>query len=231
MRISRWYALSICALYCMSCNSQRETTASIYPTTSKVDTVDNYFGEKVSDPYRWLENDTSEATGEWVKSQNEVTAAYLQNINYRDRIKERLEKIFNYERLSKPFKEGDYYYFYKNDGLQNHNVLYRKKGIDGSPEIFLDPNTFSKDATTGLASISFTTDGSLAAYLISEGGSDWRKAIVMKTSDRTIVEDTLVDIKFSGLAWKSLKAVSYPQKLNIIIYFTINSELPKGVTN
>jgi prolyl oligopeptidase len=193
--------LSICVTV-ISCNSQQETTRSVYPATAKVDTVDNYFGEKVPDPYRWLESDTSEATGSWVKSQNEVTFAYLNNINYRDRIKKRLEKLFNYERLSAPFREGEYYYFYKNDGLQNHSVLYRKKGMDGTPEIFLDPNTFSKDATTALAGTSFSKDGSLLAYQISEGGSDWRKAIVIKTVDKTVLEDTLVDMKFTGIAWK-----------------------------
>lgn len=175
---------------------------SNYPVTKKVDSVDVYFGKNVEDPYRWLENDTSTATGEWVKAQNEVTFAYLDNIKYKKRIQERLEEIINYERLSAPFKEGDFYYFYKNDGLQNHSVLYRKKGLDGTPEVYLDPNTFSKDATTGLAGISFSKDGSLSAHMISEGGSDWRKGIIMKTADKTIIEDSLINIKFSGIAWK-----------------------------
>jgi prolyl oligopeptidase len=202
MKAQLFFVLFTMSILVINCNSQQETTRSVYPATAKVDTVDDYFGEKVPDPYRWLESDTSEATGSWVKSQNEVTFAYLNNINYRDRIKKRLEKLFNYERLSAPFREGDYYYFYKNDGLQNHSVLYRKKGMDGTPEIFLDPNTFSKDATTGLAGTSFSKDGTLLAYQISEGGSDWRKAIVMKTADKTILEDTLVDMKFTGIAWK-----------------------------
>lgn len=173
-----------------------------YPEAQKVDTVDHYFGEEVPDPYRWLEDDRSVETAEWVNAQNKVTFGFLEEIPYRDKIKSRLEELYDYERLSEPFKEGDYYYFYKNDGLQNHSVLYRKKDIDGTPEVFLDPNTFSSDGTTGLASISFTKDGSMATYLITEGGSDWRKAIVIKTSDKTIVEDTLRDIKFSGIAWK-----------------------------
>ena len=173
-----------------------------YPRTQKVDSIDTYFGEQVADPYRWLEDDRSEETSQWVKAQNDITFGYLDKIPYRDKIRERLESLYNYERLSAPFREGDYYYFYKNDGLQNHSVLYRKQDLDGTPEVFLDPNTFSADGTTGLASISFTKDGSLAAYLITEGGSDWRKAIVIKTSDRTVVEDTLKDIKFSGIAWK-----------------------------
>lgn len=180
-----------------------------YPETARVDTVDNYFGEEVKDPYRWLEDDTSEETATWVKAQNEVTFGYLKSIPYRDKVLQRLEKVYNYERLSAPFREGDYYYFYKNDGLQNHSVLYRKKELDGPPEVFLDPNTFSADGTTGLAGISFTKDGSLATYMITEGGSDWRKAIVIKTADKAIVEDTLRDIKFSGIAWRGNEGFYY----------------------
>jgi prolyl oligopeptidase len=187
----------------ISCNKQKEQTAIMkYPETVKVDTVDNYFDEKVADPYRWLEDDTSKQTADWVKAQNEVTFAYLKNIPYRDKIKKRLEELFNYERLSAPFKEGDYYYFYKNDGLQNQSVLYRKKGEQGEPELFLDPNTFSKDGTTALSGIFFTKDGTLASYIISEGGSDWRKAITIRTEDKSVVEEELHDLKFTGIAWR-----------------------------
>lgn len=194
----------------ISCYKASDKQAGIkYPETLKVDTADHYFGQEVKDPYRWLENDTYEQTAQWVKAQNEVTFAYLESIPYRDKILKRLERVYDYERLSAPFREGEYYYFYKNDGLQNHNVLYRKKEIDGTPEVFLDPNTFSADGTTGLAGISFTKDGSLATYLITEGGSDWRKAIVIKTSDKAIVEDTLRDIKFSGIAWKGNEGFYY----------------------
>lgn len=186
-----------------NCKHDTDTTSKLkYPETAKVDSADTYFGEEVKDPYRWLEDDQSEETAAWVKAQNEITFGYLKNIPYRDRIRERLEKLYDYERLSAPFKEGDYYYFYKNDGLQNHSVLYRKKELNGTAEVFLDPNTFSKDGTTGLASIAFTRDGSMATYLITEGGSDWRKAIVIKTSDKSVVEDTLRDIKFSSIAWR-----------------------------
>ncbi len=193
----------------VSCNTQKETTVSPYPTSLKVDTTDTYFGVQVADPYRWLENDTTKETAAWVKSQNDVTFSYLDNIKYRDKVKQRLEKLYNYERLSAPFKEGDYYYFYKNDGLQNHSVLFRKKGIDGTPELFLDPNTFSTDGTTGLSGISFSKDGSLLTYMISEGGSDWRKAIILKAEDKTVLEDTLIDIKFSGIAWKGNEGFFY----------------------
>jgi prolyl oligopeptidase len=201
--------LLLAIIMMISCNSQKETTSSPYPTTKKEDVSDTYFDEKVADPYRWLEDDTAEATAQWVKAQNDITFSYLKGISYRDKVLERLEQLFDYERLSAPFKEGDYYYFYKNDGLQNHSVLYRKKGVDGTPEVFLDPNTFSKDATTGLAGVFFTKDGSLATYLISEGGSDWRKAIVLKTENKEILEDTLTDIKFSGIAWKGNEGFYY----------------------
>lgn len=200
----------VSAMLMISCNKAAEKmTANKYPATFKVDTVDNYFGEEVKDPYRWLENDTTKETATWVQAQNEVTFAYLNNIGYRDKIKDRLEELYDYERLSAPFKEGDYYYFYKNDGLQNHSVLYRKREIDGTPEVFLDPNGFSKDGTTGLSGIWFTKDGSMAAYMITEGGSDWRKAIMIKTSDKSVVEDTLQDIKFSGIAWKGNEGFYY----------------------
>jgi prolyl oligopeptidase len=195
--------------FMLSCGNQKETTVSVYPKTQKVDTVDQYHGVAVADPYRWLENDTTKETADWVKSQNDVTFNYLDKIGYRSRVMKRLEELFNYERLTAPFKEGDYYYFYKNDGLQNHSVLYRKKGIDGTPEIFLDPNAFSADGTTKLANISFSKDGSLLAYQTSKGGEDWTDAIILKAVDKTVVEDTLRDIKFSGIAWKGTDGFYY----------------------
>ncbi|WP_430428809.1 prolyl oligopeptidase family serine peptidase [Maribacter litoralis] len=181
--------------------SKPEPITVNYPVTAKVDTVDNYFGTEVKDPYRWLEDDRSPETEAWVKDQNKTTFGYLEKIPFRNDLKNRLEKLWNYEKLGSPFKKGDYTYFYKNDGLQNQYVVYRAKG-DEDPEIFLDPNTFSEDGTTSLAGLSFTKDGSLAAYLISEGGSDWRKAIILNAETKEIVEDTLIDIKFSGLSWK-----------------------------
>ncbi|WP_437371732.1 prolyl oligopeptidase family serine peptidase [Maribacter litoralis] len=181
--------------------SKPETITVNYPVTAKVDTVDNYFGTEVKDPYRWLEDDRSPETEAWVKDQNKTTFGYLEKIPFRNDLKNRLEKLWNYEKLGSPFKKGDYTYFYKNDGLQNQYVVYRAKG-DEEPEVFLDPNTFSEDGTTSLAGLSFTKDGSLAAYLISEGGSDWRKAIILNAETKEIVEDTLIDIKFSGLSWK-----------------------------
>ena len=189
----------------VACSKQKngEQMALNYPVTKKVDTVDVYFGTKVADPYRWLEDDLSEETAEWVKKQNELTFSYLKKIPFRDKIKSRLEKLWNYEKVTAPVKHGDYYYFYKNDGLQNQYVMYRAKNEDLSDAtIFLDPNKFSEDGTVSLAGGSFTKDGSLYAYLISEGGSDWRKIIVRDTKTNEIIEDTLVDVKFSGVSWK-----------------------------
>ncbi len=171
-----------------------------YPSTKKVNQTDEIFGTPVSDPYRWLEDDMAEDTKDWVKRQNEVTFGYLSKIPFRDAIKQRLTALWNYEKYSAPFKEGKYTYFFKNDGLQNQSVLYRQEeGKD--PEVFLDPNKFSKDGTTSLAGIEFSKDGSMCAYQISEGGSDWRKVIVLDVNKNKQVGDTLYDVKFSGLSW------------------------------
>ncbi len=178
-----------------------------YPSTKKGDTVTNHFGTNVADPYRWLEDDRSAETENWVKEQNKTTFNYLDKIPFRKDIKERLEKLWNYEKLGSPFKEGNYTYFSKNNGLQNQSVIYRRK--DGKEEVFLDPNKFSEDGTTSLAGLSFSNDGSLVAYSISEGGSDWRKIIVLNTETNTIVEDTLVDVKFSGVSWKNNEGFYY----------------------
>jgi len=186
---------------CQETTKKRDPITVNYPTTKKVDTIDNYFGTEVPDPFRWLEDDRSEETEAWVKKQNAVTFGYLDKIPFREDLKNRLENLWNYEKVGSPFKEGDYTYYYKNNGLQNQYVVYRKKD-DGEEEVFLDPNTFSEDGTTSLMGLSFTKDGSKAAYLISEGGSDWRKAITIDAESKEIVEDTLVDIKFSGVSWK-----------------------------
>ncbi len=172
-----------------------------YPNTTETSQEDEFFGTKVKDPYRWLEDDRSKETGEWVKAQNEYTQKYLTSIPGTDKIKAKLTELWNYEKYSAPFNEGDYTYFYKNNGVQNQYVLYRQKG-NGTPEVFLDPNTFSKDGTTSLAGIEFSKDGSLAAFQISEGGSDWRKVIIWDAVNKKKVGDTLRDVKFSGLSWK-----------------------------
>ncbi|MDP4814410.1 MAG: prolyl oligopeptidase family serine peptidase [Saprospiraceae bacterium] len=179
-----------------------------YPETKTIDHTDNYFDSIVPDPYRWLEDDRSMETGEWVKSQNEVSFDYLNKIPFRGAIRERLAKLWDYEKYSAPFKEGDYTYFYKNDGLQNQYVLYRQKG-ENTPEVFLNPNDFSTDGTTSLAGIDFSVDGSKSAYQVSEGGSDWRKVIVLDATSKKTLEDTLTDVKFSGLAWKGSEGFYY----------------------
>lgn len=202
--------LAVMGYFLMACQSEskKETIAVNYPETKKVDSTDTYFGTEIKEPYRWLEDDRSPETEAWVKAENKVTFGYLEKIPFRGALKARLEKLWNYEKLGSPFKEGDYTYFYKNDGLQDQYVVYRQKD-DAAPKVFLDPNTFSEDGTTSLAGLSFTKDGSLAGYLISEGGSDWRKAIVINTESNEIVEDTLTDIKFSGLAWKGNEGFYY----------------------
>jgi prolyl oligopeptidase len=186
---------------CKEEQPEKQKITVTYPETKQVDTIDTYFGENIKDPYRWLEDDMSEETGAWVKSQNEVTFGYLDNIPYRKELKNRLEKMWNYEKLGAPFTEGDYTYFYKNDGLQNQYVIYRKKGDEGAEEVFLDPNTFNEDGTISLGGLSFSEDGKVAAYAISEGGSDWRKIITMNTETKEIIGDTLIDVKFSGMSW------------------------------
>ena len=179
-----------------------------YPQTKKTDKVDSYFETKISDPYRWLEDDRSTETADWVKAQNQVTFGYLSAIPFRNAIKERMEKLWNYEKVSAPFKEGKYTYYYKNNGLQNQSVLYRKDAA-GTEELFLDPNTFSKDATTSLDAVSFSKDGSLCAYSISEAGSDWRKVIFINAETKQSIGDKLIDVKFSGLSWKANEGVYY----------------------
>ena len=181
-----------------------------YPDTRKVDQVDTYFNQVVEDPYRWLEDDRSEETADWVRRQNEVTFGYLKQITYRDKIRKRLESLWNYEKYSAPFQEGEYTYYYKNNGLQNQSVLYRESNAQpGLAEVFLDPNQFSKDGTSSLAGIQFSEDGSHCAFQISEGGSDWRKVVVLHTKTRKQVGDTLVDVKFSSLAWKGREGFFY----------------------
>ncbi|PWB23181.1 prolyl oligopeptidase family serine peptidase [Flavobacterium sp. HTF] len=171
-----------------------------YPETKKTETIDTYFDTKVNDPYRWLEDDKSAETGAWVKAQNEVTYGYLDKIPFREELKKRMEKLWNYEKIGAPSKEGNFTYYSKNNGLQNQSVIYRKDK-SGKDEIFLDPNTFSKDGTTSLGSLDFSKDGSKAAYSISEGGSDWRKVIIIDALSKKVLEDTIVDVKFSGISW------------------------------
>jgi len=205
-----WLVLLMAGCGQSNTDQQEKVTVDAYPETKKLDSVDTYFGVEVKDPYRWLEDDRSAETAEWVKAQNKVTFSYLNKIDYRDKLKKRLEELFDYERVYAPNKHGDYEYFYRNDGLQNQNVLYRRKAdTDEEAEVFIDPNKFSEDGTISLANTSFTDDGSLFGYMISIGGSDWRKALVMNTESREIVGDTLHNIKFSGMSWKGNEGFYY----------------------
>ncbi|MCF2828505.1 MULTISPECIES: prolyl oligopeptidase family serine peptidase [unclassified Pseudoalteromonas] len=198
-------AVALALVGCVNTENEQSNNAVLtqsvkYPITKTGTVVDNYFGTQVADPYRWLEDDKSAETAAWVKAQNEATQAYLSQIPYRKDIEKRLTELLDYERVSQPFKHGNYTYFYKNDGLQNQSVLYRQKE-GGEAEVFLDPNTMSEDGTTSLAGLSFSKDASLVAYQISEGGSDWRKVIVLNAETKEQVGETLVDVKFSGISW------------------------------
>jgi prolyl oligopeptidase len=209
------YLIFLGAMSIMACSKTKEIpvkqtmqTNVVYPVTKEIPVASTYFGTTIQDPYRWLEDDRSAETSQWVDAENKVTVSYLNQIPFRAAFKDRLEKLWNYEKFSAPFKEGEYIYFYKNNGLQNQSVLYREKlGI--AADIFLDPNKFSKDGTTSLAGIEFSEDGSKVAYQISEGGSDWRKVIIMDALTKKIIEDTLFDVKFSGLSWKGNEGFYY----------------------
>ena len=189
----------IVSLLFVSCNENHNKNS--YPETKKIPVTDIYFDESVTDDYRWLEDDNSDDTKKWVINQNNTTFKYLDEIPFRNDLKVRLEQLWDYEKISAPFKEGQYTYFYKNDGLQNQSILYRENNKNKA-EVFLDPNSFSKDGTTSLSTLSFSKTGDLVAYSISEGGSDWRKIIVMNATNKKIIGDTLVDVKFSGIQWK-----------------------------
>ena len=173
-----------------------------YPETKKGEVVDDYFGTKVPDPYRWLENETSPETKAWVEDQNRVTFAYLDKIPYREKLKARLTELYNYPRISAPFRRGDTYFFTKNDGLQNQSVYYIQKGVNGTPEVFIDPNKFSADGTSVLSAFSLSKSGKYLAYGISQGGSDWVNISLMEVDSRNKLTDELKWLKASGVSWQ-----------------------------
>jgi len=181
------------------CNKQKKID---YPKTKKVDQVDEYFGVQVADPYRWLEDDNSKETAEWVKAENAVTQEYLNAIPFRQGIIDRLTEIWNYPRFRTPEKKGNLYYFRKNDGLQNQDVLYVMEGEDGTPEVVLDPNTLSEDGTAALSSWNLSKDGKYMGYLIARAGSDWQEIYVMNLETGETLEDHIEWVKFSGVSWK-----------------------------
>lgn len=172
-----------------------------YPETRKIPVVDDYHGTKVEDPYRWLEDDNAEATKSWVKEENKVTFDYLATIPIRDRVKKRLEKLWDYPKYSSPFKKNGYFYFFKNDGLQNQAILYRQLGMKGKVEEFLNPNTLSSQGIAALGSFSFSKTGKYFAYSIAVAGSDWQEVYVMETATRKLLTDTIQWVKFSGFSW------------------------------
>lgn len=196
------FSLLTIILSCQNTNNLK------YPTTEKRVVIDSYFGTDIQDPYRWLEDDLSEETMDWVNNQNKTTFNYLNSIPYKRNIKKRLEQIWNYEKRTSPFNEGDYTYYYKNNGLQNQYVVYRKKDSEDE-EVFLDPNSFSEDGTISLTGLDFSKNGTLVSYSISEGGSDWRKVVVMDTETKEIIGDTLTNIKFSGISWENNEGFFY----------------------
>ncbi len=181
-----------------ACNNKQSID---YPVTTKVDQVDEYFGVKVEDPYRWLEDDTSSATKKWVKAQNKVTFDYLNKIPFREKVEERLTKIWDYPKESAPFKEGGHYFVYKNSGLQNQSVIYIKDDLEDEGEVFINPNTLSEDGTVSLTNFEVSDDGKYAAYGISRGGSDWREFYVREVATGEDLDDHIMWAKFSGISW------------------------------
>ncbi len=192
------YTFSLIAVIFFMANASAQLT---YPSVRKVDTVDQYFGTKVPDPYRWLEDDKSDETKAWVIEQNKITFGYLDKIPYRAGFKKAIEKVFNYPKYSAPFKKADWYYFYKNDGLQNQSVLYKQKGLNGAVETVIDPNTLSKDGTTRMTTFSLCKDGKYAVIGLSEGGSDWQTYKVRDMSTGKDLNDKVEWVKISGTAW------------------------------
>ena len=198
--MARTFAAALLAVTIAGCSSP-EPPPMTYPTTAKIDHVDTYHGVSVPDPYRWLEDDRSAETAAWVEAQNRVTFAHLDTIPFRATLTARLEQLFNYPKFSEPFRRGTTYFFSKNDGLQNQAVIYRQQGLDGAPELLLDPNTLSPDGTTKLGVFSVSKDGTLAIYGLSEGGSDWLEYRVLDVATKKPLTDVVEWVKVSGAAW------------------------------
>ena len=173
-----------------------------YPNTRKGNHIDEYHGVKVADPYRWLEDDRSEETAAWVLEQNAVTEAHMKEIPFRNDLKERLTKIWNYPKIGAPFREGEYYFFFKNSGIQNQSVLYYQKGLKSEPEVLIDPNKLSDDGTAALSNFSVSHDGKYAAYSVSRAGSDWKEFFVIELATKKKLDDRVEWVKFSGASWK-----------------------------
>jgi len=199
--MKKFLALAVFALFTLHSFSQTGTSKIQYPDTKKGNVVDDYFGTKVPDPYRWLEDDNSDETKAWVQSQNKVTNDYLSKIPYREDIRKRITDLYNYPRMSAPYRQGNYYFFTKNDGLQPQSVYYYQQGISGTPQVFLDPNTMNASGTTAVNFIGFSNDRKYVAYSVAESGSDWQSIYVKDIASNKILPDKLEWTKFSGAAW------------------------------
>lgn len=196
------FLLTATAWLFTACTPMEEKTKTLdYPKAQTVDVVDSYFGTDISDPYRWLENDTSAETNAWVDAENAVTKSYLDQIPFRQGMKDRLQKLWNYPKIGLPFKKGDFWYFYKNDGLQAQSILYQIANLDTEPQVFINPNEFSIDGTIALAGLSFSKNGQYCAYSISKGGSDWNEIFVMDVASKKLLADHIQWVKFSGISW------------------------------
>jgi len=185
-------------IFLSSCQQQAQIQ---YPVTKKGDVVDDYFGTKVADPYRWLEDENSPEVKKWVEEENKVTFAYLEKIPYREKLRQRIREVYNYPRYSSPFRAGEYYFFYKNDGLQNQSVIYIQKGLEGKPEVFIDPNKLAPDGTVRIGLVGFSKDNRYVTYSRSEAGSDWRELRVMEIASKKELSDRIQWVKFSGSSW------------------------------
>ena len=201
IRLATLFALSAAALTTSCKSNQMKIERLPYPETPRGEVVDNYFGTEVADPYRWLEDDNSEATAAWVEAENAVTQDYLRQIPYRDAIRERLTELWNYPKQGSLSRHGDYYYYFYNDGLQNQSVLHRTGDPAAEGEVFLDPNSLSDDGTVALADLSFSEDGRYLAYAAAASGSDWVEIRVMDTRTGELTQDRINWVKFSGAIW------------------------------
>ncbi|GAA4452561.1 prolyl oligopeptidase family serine peptidase [Rurimicrobium arvi] len=203
--MKKTFLLALAALPAQSIMAQKIQ----YPQTQQVAQKDNYFGREISDPYRWLEDDTAKQTAMWVKAQNKITQSYLANIPFRQQLKERLTKLWDYPKMSAPQKEGAYFLTYRNDGLQNQSVLYVQKGIDGEQLVLLDPNKLSSDGTVALQETAVSRKQQYFAYAVSASGSDWQEIYVMDMATRSLLSDKLSYVKFTGIAWKGDEGFYY----------------------
>ncbi len=193
--------LSVILFVAFASNLFSQTTKLQYPQTKKGNVVDDYFGTKVADPYRWLEDDNAADTKDWVQQENKVTFGYLSQIPYRDQIKKRITDLYNYPRSSAPYRAGQYYFFTKNNGLQPQSVTYYQQGLTGTPQVFMDPNSLNAAGTTSVNFIGFSNDRKYVAYTLAESGSDWQTIYVKDVAANKQLSDKLEWTKFSGAAW------------------------------